>query len=160
MGLRLGEPDIQKLMRKLSTTQFFEWLEVLEREPNEFHWLKWYLAAILHKLFEIPFAVWGKSSGLEPKHFLMDFKAVEAVAPLTEEERQEAIANVAREQMEFSSSVWGSVEIMQKRQKEEGAKKQKDLKDRVTKALTTAKNERESREAELRANGRQRSKRK
>jgi hypothetical protein len=121
-------------MEEMSSSEFIWQEAMMEAEPNEFHWLKWYLATLHHRIFELPFAFWGKESGLQPKDFLIEFKAPSPEPQLTAEELEEKKRAAAADLAAHSKSVWGGLAATQQAKKAAAKKKKADRQARVEKA--------------------------
>lgn len=70
-------------MAETTIDDYHLWVASFEAEWAEHDKFDWLVAGLSQMVFEVPFAVWGKSSGREVKDFLMSFttKDVAPTAP-------------------------------------------------------------------------------
>jgi poly-D-alanine transfer protein DltD len=82
---RLGQP-VELLMRQTSSTQYLEWLEYMQTEPNDFHREDEYFKQILSVLYQLLYKNTGQASPRKPSDFQLKFTTERVHAPVVNKE--------------------------------------------------------------------------
>jgi len=105
---RLGM-SVDEAKSKIGPTEFYRWQERMDREPNEFHWLKWSLAAIRFEISELPYILFGgKGTGRTIKDMLLTFEKDKPKKKATPAEKQK----IMMEKIEKSKGFFGLLKSM------------------------------------------------
>jgi hypothetical protein len=67
--------SVSEAKSSVTATELIRWQSVREQEPNEFHWMKWYLAQVAYEIYLLRF-VWTadpKKKKAKPDLKLKDF---------------------------------------------------------------------------------------